>query len=64
MNRTGKSTVFEGEYPEELLIVIQMHFNKKLPRETIKECLQKNNNDLFLSLKDIHDQVHCQFVEE
>ncbi|KAL7717399.1 Uncharacterized protein QTN25_005214 [Entamoeba marina] len=51
------STFVDVDYPFELIIAIQMHFNEKLAVETIQECLKKNNNDLFLSLRDLNSTV-------
>ncbi|GAB1219691.1 hypothetical protein ENUP19_0041G0037 [Entamoeba nuttalli] len=47
----------EIDYPYELLLAIQMHFNKKMPLQFIEEALSRNNNDLYLSLKDINESL-------
>ena len=54
------------DYPEELIIAIQLHFGSKIPREIIRESLYENNNDLFLCLKDIHQKLYgnSHFTEE
>ena len=56
----------EMDFPEELIIAIQLHFNSKIPREIIRESLHHNNNDLFLCLKDINQQLYgnSHFIEE
>ena len=59
-----RNEIKEYEYSEELLTAIQLHFNKKIPLSLIKESLKKHQNDLFLSLKEIHEQLHSQLIEE
>ncbi|KAL7717045.1 TLDc domain-containing protein [Entamoeba marina] len=53
--------ISEMDYPFELILAIQMHFNKKVPLESIKACLKKNNNDLFLCLRDLNATITDPF---
>ena len=64
-NNLNNNTIeTQNEFPEELICAIQLHFNKKIPVELIKQILQKNNNDLFVSLKYIYQQLQTDFIEE
>ncbi|GAB1221700.1 hypothetical protein ENUP19_0083G0075 [Entamoeba nuttalli] len=53
----SQSIQTEISYPYELLLAVQMHFNKKIPLQFIQEALSRNKNDLYLSLKDINESL-------
>ena len=65
INNQNNGNEIKEEFPEELICAIQLHFNKKIPIEIIKETLKEYNNDLFLSLKHFYQQtLNSQFIEE
>ena len=63
-NIESSQTINNNKYPEELIIAIQLHFNKQISIQKIEECLERNGNDLLTSLKDIKDNLVSQLTEE